>query len=108
LGGLGLELLQLVWALLLSRYLPLGMGEAGELLRVSAFPWQGADAALWPGWSADSNVIAFCQSAVIAVGLLWSVVILRRLLVTSPRLLGLGSTLAVALALGGRWLTGLA
>jgi hypothetical protein len=34
-------------------------------------------------------------------------VILRRLLFTSPRLLGLGSTLAVALALGGRWLTGL-
>lgn len=53
-------------------------------------------------------MVAFCQSAVIAVGLIWSLVILRRLLLTSPRLLGLGSTLAIALALGGRWLTGMA
>jgi NAD-dependent dihydropyrimidine dehydrogenase PreA subunit len=101
-------LLPLVWALLLSRYLPLGMVEAGQLLPVSAFPWQGAAAALWPSWSADQHVVAFCQSAVIAVGLIWSLVILRRLLLTSPRLLGLGSTLAIALALGGRWLTGMA
>ena len=101
-------LLPLVWALMLSRYLPLGMVEAGQLLPVSAFPWQGAAAALWPSWSADQHVVAFCQSAVIAVGLIWSLVILRRLLLTSPRLLGLGSTLAIALALGGRWLTGMA
>jgi hypothetical protein len=101
-------LLPLVWALILSRYLPLGMVEAGQLLPVSAFPWQGAAAALWPSWSADQHVVAFCQSAVIAVGLIWSLVILRRLLLTSPRLLGLGSTLAIALALGGRWLTGMA
>ena len=100
-------LLPLVWALLLARHLPLGMGEAGELLRASAFAWMGADAAQLPGWSADPHVVAFCQSAVVALGLVGSLVILRRLYLSKPPMLALGSALAMAGALAGRWLTGL-
>jgi len=87
--------------------LPLGMGEAGELLRASAFAWMGADAAQLPGWSADPHVVAFCQSGVVAAGLVGSLVILRRLYLSKPPMLALGSALAMAGALAGRWLTGL-
>jgi hypothetical protein len=97
-------LLPLEWALLLARHLPLGMAEAGQLLRASAYPWLGTAAAQLPGWSADPHVVAFCQSAVVSAGLLGSLVILRRLLLTRGSLLALGSALAVAIAIGGRWL----
>jgi len=55
-------LLPLLWALLLARHLPLGMGEAGLLLPASF----GAPAL--PHWQADPHVIAFCQSAAALVG----------------------------------------
>jgi hypothetical protein len=92
------------------------MVESGRLLVVSAAPLlastsreaPGAWAAIgsWlaqlPGWSADAHVVAFCQSLVVLVGLLGSVVLLRRLLL--PDRLGwlLQSVVALALALAGR------
>lgn len=106
-------LLPLVWALLLARHLPLGMSEAGQVLAVSAAPLQpwlapgGLDPALLnrlPAWQADAHVIGFCQSAVVLLGLIWAVVLLRRQLVSrQPAWIG-ASLLAVVLALAGRWL----
>jgi len=90
-------MLPLLWALLLARHLPLGMGEAGMLLPVSF-----GDS--WPGWSADSHVLAFCQSAVLIVGVAGSLLLLRRLLLGEGRLLWLTTALTVVLGLGGRWL----
>jgi len=91
-------LLPLVWALLLARHLPLGMGEAGQLLPVSF-----ADPLL-PAWRADPHVIGFCQSAVVLLGWAWAVVLLRRLLANRRSAWLSASALAMALALGGRWL----
>ena len=97
-------LLPLVWALLLARHLPLGMGEAGMLLPVSASAWAPEWSTALPAWSADPHVIAFCQSAVLIVGWLGAVVLLRRQFATQ-RASWIGSSgLALALALGGRWL----
>jgi len=98
-------LLPLVWALLLARHLPTGMAEAGALLPVSLAPLVGASwAATLPAWRADLHVIAFCQSAAVLVGLVASVVLLRRLL-QSSRVAWLGaSALALVLAAAGRWL----
>ena len=91
-------LLPLVWALLLARHLPTGMGEAGALLPVSFGLEQ------LPLWRADPHVIAFCQSAAVMLGWAWAVVLLRRLL-ANRRVAWLGaSALALALAAGGRWL----
>ncbi|NDD22345.1 MAG: hypothetical protein EB094_10280, partial [Synechococcaceae bacterium WBA_3_309] len=58
----------------------------------------------WPGWSADSHVLAFCQSAVLIVGVAGSLLLLRRLLLGEGRLLWLTTALTVVLGLGGRWL----
>jgi polyferredoxin len=91
-------LLPLIWALLLARHLPLGMGEAGALLPVSL-----GDPTL-PAWRADSHVIGFCQSAAVALGWLWSVVLLRRQLANSRLAWLSAALLALILALGGRWL----
>jgi len=44
---------------------------------------------------------------VVALGLVGSLVILRRLYLSKPPMLALGSALAMAGALAGRWLTGL-
>jgi hypothetical protein len=97
-------LLPLVWALLVARHLPLGMGEAGMVLPVSASAWGPAWSTALPSWSADPHVIAFCQSAVLLVGWLGAVVLLRRQFATQ-RAGWLGASgLALALALGGRWL----
>jgi len=97
-------LLPLVWALLLARYLPLGMGEAGMLLPVSASAWAPEWSTSLPAWSADPHVIAFSQTAVLLMGWLGAVVLLRRQFATQ-RASWLGcSGLALALALGGRWL----
>jgi len=91
-------LLPLIWALLLARHLPLGMGEAGLLLPVSfGLP-------SLPSWQADGHVIAFCQSAAVLAGLMGAVLLLRRQLANSrPAWVG-ASALALALAASGRWL----
>jgi polyferredoxin len=90
-------LLPLVWALLLARHLPIGMGEAGLLLPVSGFTTA-------PSWSADPHVIAFCQSLAVLLGLVWAVVLLRRQLANSRPAWFSASVLAVLLAAAGRWL----
>jgi NAD-dependent dihydropyrimidine dehydrogenase PreA subunit len=95
-------LLPLLWALLLARHLPVGMAEAGQVLAVSLAPLGGAVPTL-PAWSADPHVIAFCQSAVLLLGLLWAAVLVRRLW-PAPQLQLAGLGLAVLLAAGGRWL----
>ena len=74
------------------------MGEAGALLPVSL-----GDSTL-PAWRADSHVIGFCQSAAVALGWLWSVVLLRRQLANSRLAWLSAALLALLLALGGRWL----
>ncbi|NQV10975.1 MAG: 4Fe-4S binding protein [Cyanobacteria bacterium] len=94
-------LLPLLWALLLARHLPLGMAEAGMVLPVSlAGLWPGP----WPGWSADPHVIAFCQSLVMLIGGAGTLLVLRRLLLPSSRLVWLAWLMALALGAGGRWL----
>ena len=90
-------LLPLVWALLLARHLPIGMAEAGLLLPVSGL--EGA-----PFWSADTHVIAFCQSAAVLVGWLGAVLLLRRQLANSPLAWLSASCLALLVAGAGRWL----
>jgi len=94
-------LLPLVWALLLARHLPLGMGEAGQLLPVSL-----GQPAL-PAWSADPHVVGFCQSAVVLGGWIWTVVLLRRQLTNSRLAWGGASVLALTLAAAGRTLMAL-
>ena len=93
-----------IWALLLARHLPLGMGEAGQLLPVSLSPLNGTWTESLPSWQADDHVIAFCQSLAVLLGWGSSVVLLRRQLATH-RAAWLGASgLAVALAVAGRWL----
>jgi polyferredoxin len=96
--------LPLLWAVLLADHLPLGMAEAGRLLPVSLTPWNAELAARVPAWRADPHVIAFCQSAVLLLGLGGSLVLLRRLL-QPPRWRGVAlSGMAIGLAASGRWL----
>jgi polyferredoxin len=90
-------LLPLLWALLLARHLPLGMGEAGLVLPVSF----GLDTL--PHWQADPHVLAFCQSAAAVVGVLGSALLLPRFLPAGLGRWG-GLLLAVALGVAGRWL----
>lgn len=97
-------LLPLLWALMLADHLPLGMEEAGRLLPVSLAAWQSDWAGRLPSWSADPHVLAFCQTAVVLVGLAGTLVLLRRLL--QPLgwgWLGMGSV-ALGLSGLGRWL----
>ena len=84
--------LPLLWSVLLARHLPIGMAEAGTVLPIG-----------WPQWSADPNVIGFCQSLAIAVGWLGCVVLLRRLISRQrqPWLTASGALLVLALA--SRW-----
>jgi hypothetical protein len=99
--------LPLLWALMLADHLPLGMAEAGRLLPVSLAPWNGELAMRLPAWSADRHVIAFCQSAVLLLGLGGTLVLLRRLLLPS-RGKGLAlAAVALGLAAAGRWLVAL-
>jgi transcriptional regulator with AAA-type ATPase domain len=86
-----------LWALLLARHLPLGMGEAGLLLPASF----GAPAL--PHWQADPHVIAFCQSAAALVGVAGSALLLPRVLPAGAGRWG-GLLLAMGLAAAGRWL----
>ena len=85
--------LPLLWGLLLARHLPIGMAEAGTLLP------QG-----WPSWSADTNVINFCQSLVVATAWAGSAVLLSRLITRSWFPWILASSALLMVALGGRWL----
>ena len=111
-------LLPLLWGLMLAHHLALGMAEAGTVLTVSVAPLlaefrigEGADfldvvLAGLPAWAADPHVIGFCQTLAVGLGLIGSVVLLRRLLLPGRLgwLLQAGSTLIVAAA--GRWLMG--
>jgi hypothetical protein len=112
-------LLPLLWGLMLAHHLAMGMAEGGRVLRVSAAPllgssWLGeghdtlaAVLAGLPTWSADPHVIGFCQTLAVGVGLVGSVVLLRRLLL--PERLG-WLVLAVAtliLAVAGLWVVAL-
>ena len=92
-------LLPLLLGLLLARHLPVGMGEAGQLLPVSL-------GASWPGWSADSHVVAFCQSAAVLAGALSSWWLLRRLLSNEPNSLWVATGLSASVGCLGRWLVG--
>jgi hypothetical protein len=111
-------LLPLLWGLMLAHHLTLGMAEGGLVLPVSAAPLlansrlgEGADSlaavlAGLPAWAADPHVIGFCQTLAVGLGLIGSVVLLRRLLLPGRLgwLLQVGSTLILAAA--GRWLMG--
>ena len=90
-------LLPLLWALLLARYLPLGLQEAGLLLPVS-FGWPDL-----PHWSADTHVIAFCQSAAVLVGVGGTAMLIPRFQPAGWSRWG-GFALALVLAAAGRWL----
>ena len=97
-------LLPLLWALMLAHHLALGMAEAGRLLPVTLAELQPAwDASGWQ-WSADGHVIAFCQSLVVVIGVLGSIVLLRRLLQLELRHWLWISGLPLLLGIGGRWL----
>jgi polyferredoxin len=93
-------LLPLLWALMLAHTLPLGRGEGGLVLPVSLASVAPDVAA--PGWSADPHVVAFCQSVVTGVGVIGSVVLLRRLWASDGLRSLLLAALAVALGLAGR------
>jgi polyferredoxin len=111
-------LLPLLWGLMLAHHLTLGMAEGGLVLPVSAAPLlansrlgEAADSlaavlAGLPAWAADPHVIGFCQTLAVGLGLIGSVVLLRRLLLPGRLgwLLQVGSTLILAAA--GRWLMG--
>ena len=88
-----LAALPLLWALLLARHLPMGMLEAGSVLPSG-----------WPRWSADSHVLAFCQTLVISIGWAGAVVLARRL--STAKFWGWLSCSMVLLSIScaGRWL----
>jgi hypothetical protein len=109
-------LLPLLWSLMLAHHLALGMAEGGRVLVVSAAPllssWRlvGDPSPLlpWlarlPAWCADPHVIGFCQTLAVCVGMVGSVVLLRRLLL--PARLGwiLQAAVTLVRAGAGRWL----
>jgi hypothetical protein len=112
-------LLPLLWGLMLAHHLALGMAEGGRVLRVSAAPllgssWVGeghdtfaAVLAGLPTWGADPHVIGFCQTLAVGLGLVGSVVLMRRLLL--PERLGwlVLAVVTLMLAVAGRWLVAL-
>ena len=99
-------LLPLLWAMLLAQHLELGMAEAGQLLVVMA-PSSWSQIHVLPAWSADGHVIAFCQSLTLVVGVVGSVVLLRRLLLPGRWRWLIVSWLALGLGIGSRWLVAL-
>lgn len=99
-------MLPLFWALLLADHLPLGLLEAGQLLPVSFSSAAPFGLSEWPQWSADWHVVQFCQSLVVVLGAVASVVVLRRLL-CNHRIAWLGGcAVMVMVAISGRWLVG--
>jgi hypothetical protein len=60
-----------------------------------------------PAWGADPHVIGFCQSLAVGVGLVGSVVLLRRLLL--PERVGwlVQAVVTLILAVAGRWVVAL-
>ena len=97
-------LLPLLWALMLAQHLPLGMAEAGQLLPVALAPLGSGSLLNGWQWSADGHVIAFCQSLVVALGVLASIVLLRRLLQLEFRHWLWLRGLPLLRGAGGRWL----
>ena len=85
--------LPLLWALLLARHLPLGMGEAGTVLPMG-----------WPQWSADPHVIGFCQTIAVGIGWISAMILSRRLLAPNRTRWLLGSMVFLLFSIGGRWL----
>jgi hypothetical protein len=112
-------LLPLLWGVMLAHHLAMGMAEAGRVLPVSAAPllassWLGeshetlaAVMAGLPAWGADPHVIGFCQTLAVGLGLVGSVVLMRRLLL--PERLGwlVLAVVTLMLAGAGRWLVAL-
>ena len=88
--------LPLLWAVLLARHLPVGMLEGGTLLPVG-----------WPSWSADPHVVGFCQSVLVTIGWVGSVVLARRLIIPERFNWELGSMVMLVLSCAGRWLVSL-
>ena len=81
---------------LLAWHLPLGMLEAGTVLPTG-----------WPQWSADPQLIGFCQSLKVSIGWGGAVVHLRRLLVQNSTQWVSSSLILLILSLAGRWLVAL-
>ena len=98
--------LPMLWALLLASHLPIGMREAGMFLPVSMEGLQALPPLGLPNWQADPHVIRFCQSAVVTVGALGSVVVLRRMLCNQRKAWLAACMVLTAVAGCGRWLVG--
>jgi hypothetical protein len=95
-----------LWALLLASHLPIGMREAGMVLPVSMEGLQGLPQLGLPRWQADPHVIGFCQSAVVTLGGLGSVVVLRRMLCNQRKAWLAACMVLISVAGCGRWLVG--
>ncbi|WP_115119614.1 sigma 54-interacting transcriptional regulator [Synechococcus sp. UW105] len=98
--------LPVLWALLLASHLPIGMREAGMVLPVSMEGLEGLPQFGLPSWQADPHVIRFCQSAVVTVGGLGSVVVLRRMLCNQRKAWLAACMVLISVAGCGRWLVG--
>ena len=83
----------ILWGLWLARYLPLGMVEGGTILPFG-----------FPQWSADENVIGFCQNLIFVFSWLCSLILLRRFIINNWWSLAKGSLVLSLLALTGHWL----
>ena len=81
---------------LLAWHLQLGMLTAGTVLPTG-----------WPQWSADPQLIGFCQSLKVSIGWGGAVVHLRRLLVQNSTQWVSSSLILLILSLAGRWLVAL-
>ena len=101
-------LLPLLWAVLLADHLPLGMAEAGRVLPLSLAPLLPQLAERLPSWSAQPEVIGFCQSLVILPAALLCLVLQRRLLPHGWRASLASLPLLLGLAGLGRWLVAVA
>ena len=88
--------LPLLWAMLLARHLPIGMGEAGTVSP------QG-----WPHWSADPHMIGFCQNSVVGIGWIGAAILCRRLLDLNRWAWMMGSMKLLLISASGRWLVAL-
>jgi hypothetical protein len=60
-----------------------------------------------PSWGADLHVIGFCQTLAVGVGLVGSVVLLRRLLLPERVAWLVQAGVTLILAVAGRWVVAL-